>query len=294
MTVAAGIERLVDVGDTRLFVAETGEGAEGMSIVALHGGMGLDHTYLRPWLDGLGDGSRVVYIDQRGNGRSPAGRPLAEIDLATWADDVDAVCRSLGLDQVVLLGHSYGGFVALECALRHPDRVAGLILCGTSAAFDHLEAINKALERRGATDAQRQAFTGPPFTSNAEYRDWLTIAAPLYLHPKSCVDLDLSAMRFSVETLARGADALDGWDRRPSLSKISAPALVIAGRHDFVMPVEEAVGPLAAGLAGATCAVFEHSGHFPFIEEPERFTRVVRTWLASLASTVDKKGDSHE
>lgn len=284
MTVATGTGRLVDVGDTRLFVAEAGEGTP---IVALHGGMGLDHTYLRPWLDGLGDVARMVYVDQRGNGRSPAGRPLAEVDMATWADDVDALCHSLGLDQAVLFGHSYGGFVALECALRHPDRIAALILCGTSASFDHGDAINKALDRRGATDAQRQAFTGAPFTSDEEYRDWLTIATPLYLHPGSSVDLDLSGMRFCVETLARGADFLHGWDRRPYLSQIAAPALVLAGRHDFVMPVEEAMGPLAEGLAGATCVVFEHSGHLPFIEEPERFTRVVRTWLASLPSTID-------
>lgn len=278
---------VVDVGGTQLFVAESGHGR---AVVALHGGLGLDHTYLRPWLDDLGEGIRTIYLDHRGNGRSPAGRPLTEVDMATWADDVDTVCNALGLDDVVLLGHSYGGFVALECALRHPDRIAGLVLCGTGTGYE-AEAVAVGLDRRNATEEQRRAFSGAPFTTDEEFAAWMRVAAPLYLHPAATVSLDVSAVRFRVDALARGADVLAGWDRSADLAGLRVPALIVTGRHDFVMPVEAAAARLAAILPDATCVVFEDSGHLPFIEEPDRFAHVVRSWLHSLPDHRVQGGD---
>lgn len=277
--VAGATAGLVEIGDTALFTVAVGAG---IPVVALHGGMGLDHTYLRPGLDTLADTARVVYVDQRGNGRSPAGRPLADVDLTTWADDVDGLCRALGLGRIVLFGHSFGGFVAIECALRYPERIAGLVLCGTSAAFDHVDAIVAELDRRNASDLQRQAFTGDPFRSDAEYAVWLAAALPLYLHPESTLRVDTSGITFRLDALARGATALAGWDRRGDLKRIDVPVLVTSGRHDLVMPVDRAGTPLAAALPDATSVVFERSGHLPFLEEPEHYARVVRSWLASV------------
>lgn len=276
---AGAITRPVDIGDTALFTVAVGAG---IPLVALHGGMGLDHTYLRPGLDRLADTARVVYVDQRGNGRSPAGRPLAEIDLTTWADDLDVLCRTVGLGRIVLFGHSFGGFVAIECALRHPERIAGLVLCGTGAAFVHADAIVAELDRRNATEVQRQAFTGEPFRSDAEYAAWLAAALPLYLHPKSTLAFDTSTIICRLDALARGSEVLSGWDRRGDLERIHVPVLVTSGRHDVVMPVDRTGTPLAAALPNATSVVFDRSGHLPFLEEPDRYARVVRSWLASV------------
>ncbi len=280
--IAPATADFVDVGDTALFTVSVGVG---VPVVVLHGGLGLDHTYLRAGFDGLARDARLLYVDQRGNGRSPAGRPLSQIDLTTWADDVDRLAETLGLGPVVVFGHSFGGFVAIECALRHPGRVAALVLCGTGAAFDHIDAVLAELDRRGASVHQRRAFTGPAFTSDAEYAAWLESAAPLYLYPGSPIRLDTSGIACNVATLARGAEAVRDWDRRADLESITAPALVTSGRHDFVMPVERAGAPLAAGLPHATSVVFERSGHLPFLEEPERYGRVLRSWLGSLADS---------
>lgn len=282
--------RLVDVGDTSLHVVDVGEGP---AVVVLHGGMGLDHTYLRRPLGPLTSFARVLFVDQRGNGRSPAGRPLAEVSMETWADDLDALCSALGLERVVLFGHSYGGFVALECGLRHADRVAGIILCGTAAAFTHHDAVLANLDRRGATPEQRRGFLPPSFGSDEEFRGWLALAGPLYLAPGAEAAPDLAGIRFHVETLRRGGEILQRWDRRGVLASLTVPALVLGGRHDFVMPVEEAMAPLAAGLPQCTSVVFEESGHFPFVEEPERFVEVVRNWMACLPNTADPRGGTH-
>lgn len=274
--------RLVAVADTELFLAELGTG---LPVIALHGGLGLDHTYLRPWLDPLGDTARVVYCDLRGNGRSPAGRPLADVDLATWADDVEGIRRHLGVDRAVVFGHSYGGFVALEYALRHPERVAGLVLCGTAAAFDHWDAIRAELDARGASPRQRWAFEGGEFGSDEEFGGWLREAAPLYASPAAPPDLlRFDDVRFRVDALQRGSACVATWDRRPDLNRVTAPALVLNGRHDVVMPLEAAGAPLAAALPAATSVVFERSGHLPFVEEHGAFIRVVRQWLASLGA----------
>jgi proline iminopeptidase len=98
--------------------------------VALPGGPGFSHGYLRPGLDPLADVARVVYIDLRNTGRSEHG-PIEECTLEQMADDVAA----LGFERSVVFGHSAGGFVALHLALRHPELVAGLILANTSPTF---------------------------------------------------------------------------------------------------------------------------------------------------------------
>src|SRR5262245_44575537 len=103
------------------------------TIVVLHGGPGLDHTLYKPWLTPLTEIAQIVYLDHRGQGRS--GRPSLETCTAKqMADDVAAFCRTLGVENPVILGHSFGGFVALQLAVRHPGLSAKLILMNTAAA----------------------------------------------------------------------------------------------------------------------------------------------------------------
>ncbi len=121
---------VVHLNNTDLFYLEVGEEPP---CLVMHGGLGLDHTYMHPWLDPFGDVMHLVYYDHRGNGRS--GRPPVEtITFETLC--ADALREHCGFDQVALLGHSYGGFVALEYALRYPERLNLLILSGTAPAFD--------------------------------------------------------------------------------------------------------------------------------------------------------------
>src|SRR3954465_1231530 len=117
---------LVDVGDTRLHVEERGAGD--LALIALHGGPGLDHTMFGAWLDPLcDDGVRLLLVDERAQGRS---EPAAS---ETWtlephARDGAAPAPALGLERYVVLGHSFGAFIALQHAVDFSGRPAGTIV----------------------------------------------------------------------------------------------------------------------------------------------------------------------
>lgn len=274
------LDRLVPIRDTELYVTTHGAG---VPVLTLHGGLGVDHTCLRPWLDGLGDVAELTYYDHRGNGRS-ARPPLDDVDHSTWVADADALRARLGHEKVVLLGHSYGGFLALRYALAHPDRVLGLVLIGTSATMRHWERVHQNVQAAGATPAQLRAFEDRPFVDDDDMAATMQALLPLYFarpDPEVLAGFG-SQMRFSAAASVAGGRCMDDYDLRADLPRIAVPSLVLAGRHDFIMPPDVTAEPLAAGLADAELVVFEDSGHFPFIEQNEALLRVVRRWLVSL------------
>ncbi len=279
---------LVRVNGTELFCLRTGEG---LPLLAMHGGLGFDHTYFRPWLDPLAERAEIIYYDHRGNGRS--GRPTSweGITHGTWADDAEALRRHLGLERMVLFGHSYGGFLALEYALRYPERLAGLILCNTAPAFDFPEAILANAKSRGTPEQYAALVQGlsAPVPDDAALARFARTIAPLYFH-NSGPELPhqvFAQIRFSAAALnhAFGVCA-PRFNVVGRLRDIATPTLVIGGRDDFIMPPAFGAVRLAAGLPDRELVVFERSGHFPFAEEAERFLEVVGTWLAQVEARV--------
>jgi len=272
------------VNGTSLFYTAIGTGRP---LFVVHGGLGWDHTYLRPWLDVLAGQARVFYYDQRGNGRSTPGRDWETIDHATWVEDIDALGDALGHDRFVLFGHSYGGFLALEYALRYPDRLDGLILCGTAPAFAHQEvAIANAQER--ATPDQVETLLdlfAHPVAQPSAFRSGIETVLPLYFHDPDEAPLDriIDEMTFRARAFNRASfHCLPHYDVRDRLSEIDVPALVLGGRDDWIMPPAHSVEPLGASLPNAETTIFERSGHFPFIEERALFAEVVTEWLYRL------------
>src|SRR5258706_11636906 len=146
---------LVSVGDVRLFVDVDGaklvpDGKsmrERPTIVMVHGGPGADHTVYKEWYASLAEIAQVVYYDHRGNGRSEDG-PRERWNLDQWADDLRALCEALGIEKPIVFGASFGGFVALNYGLRHPDHPAKLVLASTAAQV-HVERVLAAFERKG-------------------------------------------------------------------------------------------------------------------------------------------------
>src|SRR6478736_9281281 len=132
----------VDIGDgTRLFFDVVGSGLEPTpdaltgkpTLILLHGGPGFDHSGFRPYFDRFADTHQVVYLDQRGQGRSDGHDDHASWTFDVWADDVVRVCDALGIESPVVLGNSFGGFVAMHYAARHPDHPSRLVLASTQA-----------------------------------------------------------------------------------------------------------------------------------------------------------------
>jgi proline iminopeptidase len=257
-----------------------GDGAA--TLVAVHGGPGMDRASLRPWLDPLAEQVRLVYLDLPGHGRS---EPPTDYSLAAMADAVDALVEHLGEQRVVLLGHSYGGFVSLTCAVRHPQRIAGLVLVDTAASASFRGESLQVAQRR-ATPAMLEALDrlwSGVLTTDAEFkRDWGVIA-PLYFHRLPDEDIERAGQTCTYRLATRKAalPSLASYDVRDRLPDIRVPSLVIVGRHDWITAVSQAEA-LAAGLPESRLVIFDNSGHLPFAEEPAEFLTLVRTWLTDV------------
>lgn len=270
---------IVTLNKTTLFYREVGTGEP---CVVLHGGLGLDHHYMT-LLDPLGDQLRLIYVDLRGCGRS--GRPaLDTISLASLCADVDALRQHLGLARWSVLGNSYGGFVALEYALRYPAHLLHMIVSDTAPSWgDFDDEIAAEIQRHQPGPATRAALTAEPTDDESFGRMFLDLL-PLYY---SVVGYDEQQARNQFEgtiycaaTATRSlAVAQETYNVTLRLGEITAPALIIVGREDFICPISRAE-ILHAGLCDAELVIFEHSGHFPFAEEPDAFFAAVRGWLA--------------
>ncbi len=258
---------IAHINGTDLFYRVVGTG---WPCLVLHGGLGLDHTYLRPWLDPLGDRLQLIYYDQRGNGRS--GRPpLDTLTFAQFCADAEALRVHLQHDRIALLAHSYGGFIGLEYALRYPDRVSHLILLDTAAALDTEDESDRPLQ-----DTQ----DAPALTTDAELQQALEAIAPLYYHT---FDAQRASDAFqhvvwSVTANHRGAQLLEEYNLVARLGEIQAPALCLAGDTDFLCRPAH-LETLYRGLPRAELAIIECCGHLPFIERPSDFLYAVRNWL---------------
>ena len=275
------------VNGTELFYETVGTGRP---ILVMHGGLGHDHSYFRPWLDPLAHGATLIYYDHRGNGHS---RASGSLDHDTWIADADALRAHLGHERVVVLGHSYGSVLAQEYALRHPERVDGLILCSSTPAFDYQAVMMQNAATR-ATPEQLAALQGglsAPLAGDESYRRLWGLIAPLYFHH---YDAGVGArvfgeVRFSAKAFNAGMfHGLPGFNTLARLGELRMPALILSGRADWITPPAQGGARLAAGIAGARHVIFEESGHYPFVEEPARFISVVESWLAALPGALNQ------
>ncbi len=260
---------------------------QGRPMLLMHGGSGMDHTYFQPWLDPLGEQVQLIYYDQLGQGRSTRPQSYEDIRMDTWADEADGLRAFLGQKRMILFGHSFGGFIALEYALRHGEHLDGLILCDTAPALDYLDVVMANAQARGTPEQVQALVAGlsAPVADDASWRQlWVTIL-PLYFDiydPKVAASLD-EATQYSAAAFNQGmGKCLPAFNVVSRLREISVPTLIIAGRHDWITPPAQAAERLHAGLPNSRLVIFEQSGHFPFIEEPEKFVTVVREWLTNL------------
>jgi proline iminopeptidase len=276
---------LAKIDDAELFYTVHGQGRP---MLLLHGGLGLDHTYFRPWLDALGSDVRLIFYDQRGNGRSTRPTSFEGLSHATWVADAEALGASLGHQRIILFGHSYGGFLAQEYALRYGDHLAGLILCATAPALDYPEVIIANARSRGTPEQVQAVLSGlsrpEAFAGDDAWRQlWQTIL-PLYFKrydPQVAAGLDEQTRYCGAAFSYSFSRCLPTFNVLERLGEIPTPTLVIAGRDDWIFPPAQAER-IHAALPDSQLIIFDDSGHFPFIEERDKFLAVLANWLAGL------------
>ena len=280
---------LVSIGDTRLFVDVDGPGLvpdgshmrERPTLIMLHGGPGFDHTvFKQPVFAPLTQVAQVVYYDHRGNGRSDPSTP-DRWNLDTWADDLHALCNVLGIERPVVYGASFGGFVALNYALHHPEHPSKLILSST-AAHIHLERSFAMFERFGGPDARDVAerfWRDPTAEHFEEYR---RVCLPLYTQREQPQEVQARVThRLDVAAHFRRSGEMH-FDFREQLQSIQCPVLVMAGLLDPMVTIEDA-RELAAGLPPETTQLleFENAGHMLPLEEPEAVIAAITNFIAT-------------
>lgn len=268
-----------ELNGTELYYREAGGG---LPCLVMHGGLGIDHSYLAG-LDILGDALRLVWYDHRGNGRS--GRPPIEtLTFAQLADDADALRAHLGHERIAVLGHSIGGAIALEYALRHPERISHLILVCTAPSFDlsHPDAAER-LARKGMTAEMAEALAHAG-ESDAALRRYVELAGPLYFHTFDAARYRqmIAGIAYSAAAMVRGFQITAGWEILPRLAGLRAPTLLVAGGGDAITPPEASMA-LQRGIPGAELVVLDHSGHFPWVEQPQEFAASVGDWLQKVS-----------
>jgi proline iminopeptidase len=265
---------MVDMHGAQLFVQELGAGPVAL---VLHGGLGIDQQPYRT-LDPLSSVLRMVYVDHRGNGRSSRPDP-ATLTMTQWADDAAAVATSIveGLP-VVVIGHSFGGFIAQELAIRHPGAVRALILLATTPG-----QLGEGEEPAPAGPPIPDQFTELLATMSAtdrELAESILQLAPAYLHiaPAEALTAAMADTVFSAVAMRRGFEELATWSSVDRLTGVRVPVLVVAGRHDPFAAWPQA-HRIADRLPDADLIVFEHSSHFAWLDEPDAFFDTVTDWL---------------
>ena len=240
-------------------------------------GPGLDHSYLRPWHDKLATRARIIYYDHRWSGRSGRG---AAPDHASWHADAAALLDHLGERRAIIYGHSYGGWLAQGFAARFPDRVAGIVLCGSSVAGDHLpDAVAAALRRDPAAAAELiRGFGEPGSLTDAAFKSVWHAILPLYFAGAPRPDM-LDGTRYSAAGYARAMEVLGAFDSTQTLRSLAAPCLVLNGDDDFLMPPEQ-TAQIVAAAPRARVAKLRGCGHFPFVEQTDAYLHAFQGWLA--------------
>ena len=260
----------------KLNVEEVGAG---FPLVVLHGGPGLDHTTFRPWLDPLGDELRLLYVDERGQGRSDRVDP-ATLSVERFARDVDLLAEALGLERFALLGHSFGAIVTTWHAIEIGSAVAYVISGGadeTNAMLADVEASLEALGERGrpiaeSWEAEKQVET------EEELAELMRVQMPFHFQGEPPPDYGEETV-YSPEVLRHFArNGYGDFDYRPQLGRVRRPTLVVVGERDRTT-TPRAARVLHEGIDGSELVVVPNTGHMSFVEDQATYLDAVRTFV---------------
>lgn len=251
-------------------------------ILTHHGAPGLgSRAEPRASFGRLADSYRVVVFDARGSGDSEGNGPLTH---EQWAADLDALRKWVGADQVAIAGGSYGGFMAMEYAIRYPEHVAAMVLRDTAPDNSHaITARNNALATdRVKIDMEKfDRIDEGRVRDNDDLRECWREILPLYdfEYDPAVVDAKVEATPYRFEAHnAAFSKNLPGWDIKDQLKDVKIPTLITVGRTDWITPVE-ASQTIARLISGSELVIFDKSGHSPQIEEAEAWTKTVRDFL---------------
>ena len=270
-----------------------GDALQRPALLVLHGGPGMAHDYLEGLAALASPSQRIIFYDQLGCGRSDCPDEPSRWVFPRFVKEVDLVRQALGLKEVVILGQSWGGMLAIEYMLTQPAGVAGLILSNSLASAPLMEkellrlkralpaptlATLEACEKSGATDSAEYKQASLAFFSRhllrmdplpAEIAEALTSTNQVY-------EVMWGKNEFNV------SGNLKSWDRSGDLSRIDLPVKIISGEFDESTPRQNEV--LHQGLKNSTWTLMPGCSHLPNFENPTEYLAIIQGFLDELNS----------
>jgi proline iminopeptidase len=264
-----------------LFVEGLGDG---FPLIVLHGGPGMDHTMFRPYLDPLADDFRVLYVDQRGQGRSERVDP-ATLSLEVFARDVSLLAEALGVDEYAVLGHSFGAIVTTWHAVNLGTATAYVISGGGDSSEKLLADVETSLEAMGEAGVPIASSWEQEQTveTEEELKELLRVQMPFHFAgdpPPGFGDETIGTPRVLRHFAKVG---YGDFDFTPDLGRVEKPTLLVVGEKDRTT-TPRAARVLHDGIAGSELVIVPGVGHMSLVEAQEEFLEAVRGFLRSYSS----------
>ena len=295
-------EEFVDAGGVLIYTRSLGTGKP---LLVLHGGPGASHDYFLPYLLPLARTHRLIFIDERGSGRSEKLEDPAGYTVETMAEDVETVRSALGLGRIDLLGHSYGGVLAQAYALKYQKNLDHLVLCSTFHSTRKMNEVFRRIKEKMAPElrdriAKMEAAGlyghGKEYERN-RYTDEYMIAAwgegyfPYLYRNRPDPNYSPTASGAMSWDLYRemwgsnGEYVIDGnlssAEYEARLSEIRVPTLITVGDHDECDP--SLSREMQSLIPGSKLVVLPESGHMTFVDQPGLFLRAVDGFLGGAS-----------
>ncbi|HTY36839.1 MAG TPA: alpha/beta fold hydrolase [Bacteroidota bacterium] len=284
------------VNGTELYYKTIGQGTP---IVILHGGPGLDHTYLLPQMAALARRHRLIFFDQRASGRSSSLVDTSTMRMGTFVEDLEGIRKAFNIGKMNLLGHSWGGLVAMFYAIKYPDNLGTLMLVNSTPASSGWRNASFVLMNRRQLPEDSIAQAALTRTEEFHKRtskamsEFFKILFRTSFYNRKYIDSLRLSLDTSFTTKSRIVQHLNNdstllnYDIFHQLAVVHCPTLIIGSSYDMVAP--EANERLHQSIQGSELVVIDSCGHFPFIEAPGKFFGTIEGFLKKAEKVSGKR-----
>lgn len=274
------------INGTELYYKKVGEGEP---VIIIHGGPVLDHGYLVPYFQPLTQNYELIYYDQRLSGRSSADVDSAEITLNNFIEDIEGLRQEFNLEKIHLMGHSWGGLLAVKYAIKYPSHLNSLVLLNSIPASSELWRQEQQVQAQNVSaedSVKRQEImssdvfqTDPP---QAIKQLLLLSFRSEFYNPSLADSLDFyipDDYMMRSQKFGYLMPEISDFDLYPQLDSLQIPTLVVYGKMEPAVSIS--AKQLDSTLPNSDLVIVENTGHFPFIERPETFMNELEKFLSS-------------
>ncbi|NOG44292.1 MAG: alpha/beta fold hydrolase [Calditrichaeota bacterium] len=278
-------EGLVETDGIQTFYRKIGSGP---ILVVVHGGPGLDHSYMLPHWEILSKKFTLIFYDQRGTGKTSSKVDSSLISMNQFVEDLEALRTGLNLSKINLIGHSWGGLLAMNYALRYSENINKIILANSiGPSYDDLNSFvymrNESFTEEDV-EIQKTIMAKSGFVTGD--REVITsllqeIFKVYFDEPSNLQKLNLTISKNTAKNIFKinglMLKELVAYNIQNKLQNLKIPSLVIHGENDLI--TLESSKKILQSLVNARLEIIKNCGHFPAIEQPEQFSKIVSTFL---------------